>query len=236
MPGGRRIRTAAPYNAALTQACAGVVLAVAVAASPIIDSRDDGHVLAARDPPETQDLSDEHLNMAEKIIEALGGGGPGGQTAIRGFFIGIAVGVVVAMLCCCWWPCMRMSPRDRREALSRLTRSGRRRRREQRAEEAAAPAAPEVAEAGAEGGGDGRRSTQGESAAERYRDNDEGPAEGYRDMADGAGAGTTTDYEPDADYEARRESARLQGIRGEEQGESHRDGERYAQRRQGSQS
>ncbi|KAL7892182.1 hypothetical protein HDV63DRAFT_390659 [Trichoderma sp. SZMC 28014] len=40
-------------------------------------------------------------------------GGTSGEKIMRGFFIGMALGVVLSLVLCCWLPCLRKSPRTR---------------------------------------------------------------------------------------------------------------------------
>ncbi|OAA78814.1 hypothetical protein LEL_02300 [Akanthomyces lecanii RCEF 1005] len=83
------------------------------------------------------DATASNHTAAYSIIDRLGGGGPGGQLIVRGFFMGIAFGLLVALLFCCWYPWLHMRHRDRRRAVRRLLlrmnrpRRFRRRRREE---------------------------------------------------------------------------------------------------------
>ncbi|TQV91879.1 hypothetical protein V2A60_006020 [Cordyceps javanica] len=74
-------------------------------------------VTAAPPPPPLAARDDESANRA---IERLGGGGPGAQSAVRGFFIGVAFGVALALLCCCWRPCLALGSARRRYELRLL--------------------------------------------------------------------------------------------------------------------
>lgn len=59
---------------------------------------------------------------ANSVIDRLGGGGPGGQLIVRGFFMGIAFGLLIALLFCCWYPWVHMRHRDRQMAVRRILR------------------------------------------------------------------------------------------------------------------
>lgn len=59
---------------------------------------------------------------ANSVIDRLGGGGPGGQLIVRGFFMGIALGLLIALLFCCWYPWVHMRHGDRQMAVRRILR------------------------------------------------------------------------------------------------------------------
>lgn len=42
-------------------------------------------------------------------------GGNSGERILRGFFIGIAIGIIMSFVLCCWLPCLRKSRRTRLE-------------------------------------------------------------------------------------------------------------------------
>ncbi|KAM3514528.1 hypothetical protein MY11210_001871 [Beauveria gryllotalpidicola] len=50
-------------------------------------------------------LAPEDYSASNSVVERLGGGLPPAQSMVRGFFIGTAAGIPLALLCCCWWPC-----------------------------------------------------------------------------------------------------------------------------------
>lgn len=56
---------------------------------------------------------DSDTSAASRVIESFGGGGPDGQLIVRGFFIGVALGIMLAMVFCCWWPCVGRRRRQR---------------------------------------------------------------------------------------------------------------------------
>lgn len=68
-----------------------------------------------------RDDSTDSKSTAEKVAESIGGGGPPGQSVVRGFFIGIGFGVALGVLCCCWWPCVHGRRRRRQLELRRRT-------------------------------------------------------------------------------------------------------------------
>ncbi|OAA57259.1 hypothetical protein ISF_07180 [Cordyceps fumosorosea ARSEF 2679] len=41
----------------------------------------------------------------DRAMERLGGGGPVARSVVRGFFVGVGLGLMLALLCCCWHPC-----------------------------------------------------------------------------------------------------------------------------------
>ncbi|OAR05955.1 hypothetical protein LLEC1_01414 [Akanthomyces lecanii] len=81
--------------------------------------------------------ADANHAAANSVIDRLGGGGPGGQLIVRGFFMGIAFGLLVALLFCCWYPWLHMRHRDRQRAMRRILRRMDRPRRRRRRPEAA---------------------------------------------------------------------------------------------------
>jgi hypothetical protein len=40
-------------------------------------------------------------------------GGNSGEKILRGFFIGMAIGIILSFVLCCWLPCLRKSRRSR---------------------------------------------------------------------------------------------------------------------------
>ncbi len=47
-------------------------------------------------------------------LKRLSGTGNVSDKILRGFFIGVAIGIPVALACCCWYPCLRRSRQRRR--------------------------------------------------------------------------------------------------------------------------
>ena len=70
------------------------------------------------------------INMRQRVLELISGGSPG-EKIVRGFLIGVALGLVIGGVCCCWVPCfgrrqqeirrMRREDRVRRGYPARVT-------------------------------------------------------------------------------------------------------------------
>ncbi|KAJ6439897.1 hypothetical protein O9K51_07788 [Purpureocillium lavendulum] len=63
------------------------------------------------------------LDIRERVLELISGG-TSGEKIIRGFLIGIALGLILGGLCCCWVPCFgrRQQETRRRRRQDRVRR------------------------------------------------------------------------------------------------------------------
>jgi hypothetical protein len=51
-------------------------------------------------------------------FNAIIGKGSDGERVLRGFLFGVIIGLAVAILACCWLPCMRRTRRTEREQMA----------------------------------------------------------------------------------------------------------------------
>ncbi|GJN71710.1 hypothetical protein PLIIFM63780_005956 [Purpureocillium lilacinum] len=60
--------------------------------------------LAHAATPSSLDTLPGDIDIRERVLELIGGGSSG-EKIIRGFLIGIALGLILGGVCCCWVPC-----------------------------------------------------------------------------------------------------------------------------------
>ncbi|PHH59833.1 hypothetical protein CDD82_2399 [Ophiocordyceps australis] len=65
---------------------------------------------------------DGDVDLRSRVLELVSGG-TAGDKIVRGFLIGVALGLVVGGVCCCWVPCFgRRAQRERRQRRRRARR------------------------------------------------------------------------------------------------------------------
>ncbi|PHH60253.1 hypothetical protein CDD81_1912 [Ophiocordyceps australis] len=68
---------------------------------------------------------DGDVDLRSRVLELVSGG-TAGDKIVRGFLIGVALGLVVGGVCCCWVPCFgRRAQRERRQRRRRARRRDR---------------------------------------------------------------------------------------------------------------
>ncbi|UNI17217.1 hypothetical protein JDV02_003585 [Purpureocillium takamizusanense] len=73
--------------------------------------------------PSSLDTLPGDIDIRERVLELIGGGSSG-EKIIRGFLIGIALGLILGGVCCCWVPCFgrRQQETRRRRRQDRVRR------------------------------------------------------------------------------------------------------------------
>lgn len=61
-------------------------------------------------------------DLFEKKFMGIATGGSSGEKILRGFLIGVAIGLIVGCFFCCWYPCCGGTSRRRRRELARRRR------------------------------------------------------------------------------------------------------------------
>lgn len=61
----------------------------------------------------TSSTSSPTPTSKSQAVVGIAEGGSSGERILRGFFIGMALGIVLSFVLCCWLPCLRKSRRTR---------------------------------------------------------------------------------------------------------------------------
>ncbi|KAF7557515.1 hypothetical protein G7046_g6017 [Stylonectria norvegica] len=89
--------------------------------SPFFDASSSTSTASSTATAATDGSWPSQTGLAEDLFKQrimdVATGGSNGERILRGFLIGIAVGLVVACFTCCWYPCCNRTRRSRIRAL-----------------------------------------------------------------------------------------------------------------------